>query len=315
MRVSNWLNKYTSQIKLLVPNEMLSEIITFNIPHPSNIEQGKTHSKVSWHIKGHLERSKSLKWHNDIVTKLSLCLDATSLVNDVNKELIPKEKRSERVYELKDFNSVEDLRYWKSKKIYVPSTFKISGDYQSSVIRSVAYSLARQNILTKDLLKQESLSALNNNIEKRWFKYQINRVFEWCETNYTGRAARQSEGTRRERALKNSSKMKESNYAKIEKLALISVAMGLKPSYKAIVKLTGLSINTVKKHLKTLLDIKCQSIGTIRGKRDMPIYSLLLETLNKQLLNIKESATYNILYFKRRQSNELYKYKSRCFSI
>ena len=266
LRTQKWLNKYTSQIRLIVPTCNITDIPSYGIPHPTNIKYGKTLSTVTWHIKGHFEKPKPKAWYNDIVIKISLCLSATNDIESVGKELT--QPVNNLVYELKDFNSVDDQRYWRGKKIYIPKNFTINeGDYQYSIIKSIAYSLKRENILSKDLLEQMARSQLIE-VKEKWFKYQINVIYKWTRDNYTGRKPRDSDGTRAERALKNSKQMSDSNYSKVDKQAFIGIAMGLKPSNKAIKEATGLSKNTVKKHLNNLIESWGQSIRTIRGKSE-----------------------------------------------
>ena len=292
IKLNRWLNKYTAQIKMDVPTKNLADIPVYDIPHPTQIiHKGKT-SLVIWHLKGYIKGDKAKEWYNDIVTKISLCLDGKSIIDNVNKELT--KPINNRVYELDAFRSVEDLRYDKKHKLFYVNANDKKGDYQFTIISSIAYSLARNGTLTKDRLDYESRLILVG-INEKWYKYQINNIFEWVSTNYqAGSKKRVFELTRSERAKLNSKSIKETNYKKVERAVFIALAFGLDINISKISTKLKLARNTVKNHLKSIKELFLvlggQSIRHIRGfiqnNTNKPLVLLVYKDL-KELIPLK----------------------------
>ena len=282
LKLSTWLNKYTSQIKLRVPSNMLSEIPVYNIPHPTIIEQNTpSHTVLTWHIKGHMDRKKALQWYNDIVTKISLCLDGESLVENVNKELTMPV--NEYIYELEDFAPVEDLRYWRGKKIFINNSSTSSkGDYQFDTIRNIAYALKRGNILTMDKLRDEALQALNNDVRERWFKYQIKSIYTWTMKNYVGKYKRDTTSRTDHATMMNKDRASRTLH-KVRNYYQLCVNKHIKPSIKEAIRVTKLSRNTILKYLAKLPKLRCQSRQHIRGKRGHSLFASSFQSIKNTM--------------------------------
>jgi len=274
-RLNNWLNKYTSKIVIEIPTSNLSEIPVYDIPHPSKTEYSEEKSVLTWYIQGHMESLRALQWYNDVVTKISLCLDGTSLVKNVCKELT--QVKNDYVYELTDFKAVEDMRYWKGKKIYIPIIENTDqGDEQFNTIRHIAYALKRAGTLTMDNLKQESLNAIQS-IKEKYFKYQVKYCYEWTMKYYNAKSnTHHAKRTRSEQAQHINNTTSKINYNKVKRYYDLCAIKGIKPTIEQAIRVIKLSKNTILKYLAQIPILGNQTIRPIRGLEELTLNSLYL---------------------------------------
>jgi predicted transcriptional regulator len=255
---------YNTWLYFFLYNAIGDEFLEYNLPSPNYLLKAQKGVFIGWLINGYPGTSKSREYFNDIIARFIIAYKQHKperlpyKPNLIREALIDLQKS----YELDNFQNLPSL-YWANKKVIWSSESVGTIDQIFWAIKLYTEELIKEfgegTPIPYEMLEDFAFRNFFGRKDNSTLRAKCRAIWNWYdERNWTIPKRKVWKMTRRERALTNAKNIKEKKRRQI----LNAVTGIMKDEYIKddgtwnIYKLTkdlGMSDNTVRKHIKALI--------------------------------------------------------------